>query len=46
VPATQLMYIDANTVAGTTYYWVVRPLAANLGELCQSNAVTQRIAGR
>ena len=46
VPGTQLMYIDANTVVGTTYYWVVRPLAANLDELCQSNQVTQKIAGR
>ncbi len=40
------MYIDANTTVGTTYFWVVRPLASNLTELCQSNQKTFRIAGR
>jgi len=46
VPAIQLMYIDANTTVGLTYYWIVRPLAPNLNEICQSNQVTARIAGR
>ena len=46
VPGTRLMYIDAATTVGTTYYWVVRPLAANLEELCQSNQITFKIAGR
>lgn len=46
VPAVQRMYIDANTVIGTTYYWIVRPLAANLDEICQSNQYSARIFGR
>ncbi len=46
VPGTQFMYIDGATTVGTTYYWVVRPLAANLEEFCQSNQVTFKIVGR
>jgi hypothetical protein len=47
VPGTRLMYIDGNTaVVGVTYHWVVRPLAADLEELCQSNQVSFTIAGR
>ena len=46
VPGTQLMYIDAATTIGVTYYYVVRPLSPSLEELCQSNQVSFRIVGR
>jgi len=32
-------YLDRAVVNGTTYYYVVRPAAANNAELCQSNEV-------
>jgi len=46
VPGTQPMYIDAATTVGVTYFWVVRPLSPSLEELCQSNQISFRIAGR
>jgi PKD repeat protein len=35
--STYSLYLDTNVVAGTTYYYVVRPAALNGNELCQSN---------
>ena len=35
--STYSTYLDTDVVNGTTYFYVVRPLAANLDELCQSN---------
>jgi hypothetical protein len=46
VPGTQLLYLDRNLTVGATYYWVVRPLAANMEEGGKSNQVTAKIAGR
>jgi hypothetical protein len=46
VPGTQLLYLDRNLTVGATYYWVVRPLAANLNEISQSNQVMKTITGR
>jgi len=46
VPGTQLLFINSGLTVGKTYFWVVRPLAANLEELCQSNQVTALIRGR
>lgn len=46
VLGTQLLYIEGNLTVGSTYSWVVRPLAANLDEIGQSNEVTKKIVGR
>ena len=46
VPGTQFMFIDSGTAVGETYYWVVRPLAPSMEELCQSNQVSFKIVGR
>jgi hypothetical protein len=46
VLGTQLLYINSGLTVGKTYYWVVRPLAANLDETCQSNQVSKTITGR
>jgi len=46
VLGTQLLYINSGLTVGKTYYWVVRPLAANLDETCQSNQVMVKITGR
>lgn len=46
VLGTQLLYINSGLTVGNTYYWVVKPLAPNLDETCQSNQVMAKIVGR
>ncbi len=38
--STALSFTDTTAVSGTTYYYVVRPLAINGNELCQSNEIS------
>jgi hypothetical protein len=40
--SSTLTYTDNTGVSGTTYYYVVRPLAVNGNELCQSNEVSAK----
>lgn len=38
--SSTLSYTDNTAVSGTTYYYIVRPLAVNGNELCQSNEIS------
>jgi fibronectin type 3 domain-containing protein len=45
-PSTYSTYLDTSVVAGTTYYYVVRPAGLNGNELCQSNEASATPVGR
>ena len=42
VPGTDRVYFDRTVTNGVTYYYMLRPAAANGTELCQSNEVSAR----
>lgn len=44
--STYSTLLDATVVNGTTYFYVVRPTAANADEQCQSNQASATAAGR
>ena len=46
VPGSQLLYLDVDRTLGTTYYWVVRAVAAGGEEGAPSNEVMAKITGR
>lgn len=45
-PSRYATFLDSTAVNGTTYHYVVRPVAANADELCQSNQATGVATGR
>ena len=45
-PGTQLMFIDSDRSVGTTFYWVVKAIAADGNLSGPSNEVMAKIAGR
>lgn len=44
--STYATYLDSNAVNGTTYHYVVRAVAANADEMCQSDQATARASAR
>jgi fibronectin type 3 domain-containing protein len=44
--STYATYLDATVTNGTPYYYVVRKVAANSDELCQSNQASAKASAR
>jgi len=45
-PSTYATFLDSTAVTGTTYHYVVRRVAANSDELCQSNQASAKASPR